>query len=192
MRSERISIAALIVISLSFIALNSHPNSRQAVYAQQEGLDDADSLVLAVNLERIKAQILLAQQFFDNNETNNAFIHAYIPHAVTFPAIKNILEQLDSESANQLESRLTDLPINIKSKNASDINVKTELALAYNLLVNLSEKVVGLNQTDKGLKLQTISYLLNDVGKSYTLSNSSQPVEGNQFGDLQVQLNGRL
>ena len=185
MRCERISIAALIIINLSFIALNSYPNAQQAtVYAQQEGLDDADSLVLAVNLERIKAQILLAQQFFDNNETNKAFIHAYIPHAVTFPTIKNILEQLDSESANQLESRLTDLPINIKSKNASDINVRTELATAYNLLANLSEKVVGLNQTDKGLKLQTISYLLNDIGKSYTLSNSSQPVDGTQFGDL--------
>jgi len=185
MRSERISIAVLIVIIFSFIALNSHTNAQQAVYAQQEGLNDANSLVLAVNLERIKAQILLAQQYFDNNETNKAFIHAYIPHAVTFPVIKNILEQLDSESANQLESRLTDLPINIKSKNASDINVKTELAVAYNLLANISEKVAGLNQTDKGLKLQTLSYLLNDVGKSYALSNSSQLVTGNQFGDLQ-------
>jgi high-affinity iron transporter len=185
MRPKSIPIAALIVINLSFIALNTYPNAQQAVYAQQEGLDYADRLVLAVNLERIKAQILLAQQFFDNNETNKAFIHAYIPHTVTFPAIRNILQQLDSESANQLESRLTDLPINIKSENASDINVRAESAVAYNLLTNLSEKVVGLNQTDKGLKLQTVSYLLNDAGKSYALSNSSQLIDGKEFQDFQ-------
>jgi high-affinity iron transporter len=90
MRPKSMPIAALIVINLSFIALNTYPNAQQAVYAQQEGLDYADRLVLAVNLERIKAQILLAQQFFDNNETNKAFIHAYIPHTVTLPAIQNL------------------------------------------------------------------------------------------------------
>src|SRR5262245_33661586 len=112
MRSKTIAIAALILINLSFISISTTSNSLQVVDAQQAALDDADSLVLAVNLARIKAQILLAQQFLDNNETNKAFIHAYIPHSVTLPEIRSIVERLDSESANQLESKLTDLPIN--------------------------------------------------------------------------------
>lgn len=184
MMRKTLPTAISIIIILSFITVNSYSNYQDTAYAQQSDLDGADILVVMVNLERIRAQILLTQEGLDNNDTNKAFIHAYIPHAVTFPSIKNILKVLDSESAKQLEAKLTDLPINIRAKNASNIDLRNQLEVTNDLLIKLSGQAVGLNQIDKGITLQTVTYLLNDAGKSYAMSNSSQSNSGEQFQDL--------
>jgi high-affinity iron transporter len=72
-------------------------------------LSDPDILVLIVNLERIKAQISLTQDSLDNGDMEMAFAHAYIPHSVTFPSIKKILEKVNPEPAKRLETLLTSI-----------------------------------------------------------------------------------
>src|SRR5213593_1207080 len=84
-----------------------------ATFAQQ--VNDADALVIMVNLERIRAQLQLADQSLAAGDSEMSFAHAFIPHTTTFPAIKSQLKEVDSQSATRLESLLTDLPVNIKS-----------------------------------------------------------------------------
>jgi high-affinity iron transporter len=177
-------IRTVILIIFSSIALSSLLISYHFSYAQQARLNDSDILVLMVNLERIRAQISLAQNSLDNGDIEMSFAHAYIPHSVTFPSIKKIVEEVNPEPAKRLETLLTDLPINIRAKNGSHVDLGNELQAINTLLSDVLNQAVGSNQTDKGMTLQTITYLLKDAGKSYVMSNSSQSINGQQLQDL--------
>lgn len=184
MRYKDTPIRTVIFITLFSTVLSPLLNSYYFSYAQQAPLNDSDILLLMVNLERIRAQISLAQDSLVNDDVDTAFAHAYIPHSVTFPSIKKILEELNSEPAKRLENLLTDLPINIRAKNGSYIDLGNDLQAINTLLSNVLNQAIGSNQTDKGIILQTTTYLLNDAGKSYVMSNSSQSTNGQQFQDL--------
>jgi high-affinity iron transporter len=177
-------IRTVILIIFSSIALSSLLISYHFSYAQQARLNDSDILVLMVNLERIRAQISLAQNSLDNGDIEMSFAHAYIPHSVTFPSIKKIVEEVNPEPAKRLETLLTDLPINIRAKNGSHVDLGNALQAINTLLSDVLNQAVGSNQTDKGMTLQTITYLLKDAGKSYVMSNSSQSINGQQLQDL--------
>src|SRR5213593_3164000 len=84
-----------------------------ATFAQQA--NDADALVIMVNIERIRAQLQLADQSLTAGDSEMAFAHAFIPHTTTFPSIKSQLKEIDEKSATQLEAVLTELPVNIRS-----------------------------------------------------------------------------
>ena len=174
MTSNNTPIRTVIFITFFSIVLGPLLNSYYLTYAQQARLNDLNILILMVNLERIRAQILLTQDSLAIGDIDMAFAHAYIPHSVTFPSIKKILQELDSESANQLEDKLTDLPINIRAKNGSSVDPGNDLQAINTLLSDVLNQAMGSNQTDKGITLQTITYLLNDAGKSYLMSNSTE------------------
>jgi high-affinity iron transporter len=183
MTSNNTPIRTVIFITFFSIVLGPLFNSYYLTYAQQARLNDLNILILMVNLERIRAQISLTQDSLAIGDIDTAFAHAYIPHSVTFPSIKKILQELDSESANQLEDKLTDLPINIRAKNGSSVDPVNDLQAINTLLGNVLNQAMGSNQTDKGITLQTITYLLNDAGKSYLMSNSSQSTNERQLQD---------
>jgi high-affinity iron transporter len=184
MRYKDAPIRTVIFITLFSTVLSPLLNSYYFSYAQQAPLNDSDILLLTVNLERIRAQISLAQDSLANGDVEMAFAHAYIPHSVTFPTIKKILEELNSEPAKRLENLLTDLPINIRAKNGSYVDLGNDLQAINSLLNDVLNQAIGSNQTDKGIRLQTATYLLNDAGKSYVMSNSSQSTNGQQLQDL--------
>lgn len=137
-------------------------------FAQQDG--DAGVLIIMVNLERIRAQLQLADQSLAAGDSEAAFAHAFIPHTVTFPSIKSQLKELDDSSATQLEALLTDLPIDIRSSEQPAGASRQDIAQIEDLLDDVMEKL-GPLASDKAMVAQTVVFLLRDAVQSYQLSN---------------------
>lgn len=148
---------------------------------------DADALIIMVNLERIRAQLLLADQSRAAGDSEAAFAHAFIPHTTTFPSIKSQLKELDEQSATQLEALLTDLPINIQSGDQPVDASRQDIAQIASLLDGILSKL-GPLASDKGMISQTVVFLLRDAVQSYQLSNggSSQVDYENAIGLVNV------
>ena len=149
---------ALVLVILSPVAIS----------AQQ--VNDDTALIIMVNVERINNQLQLADDSLAVGDTESAFAHAFIPHAVTFPSIKSQLKELDDESATRLEELLTELPIKIKAGDQPANTLRHEIVQIKDLLG------VILNQlepfaSDKSMISQTVVFLLRDAVRSYQLSN---------------------
>jgi high-affinity iron transporter len=174
--------STVIVLTLVVIVLILNP---VATFAQQ--VNDADALIIMVNIERIMAQLQLADQSLAAGDSEAAFAHAFIPHTTTFPSIKNQLSELDSQSATQLESLLTDLPINIRSGDQSADASRQSIAQIETLLDDILVKL-GPLASDKGMISQTVVFLLRDAVQSYQLSNggTSQVEHENAIGLVNV------
>jgi high-affinity iron transporter len=139
-------------------------------FAQQAS--DADVLIIMVNLERIRAQLQLADRSLAADDSEAAFAHAFIPHTTTFPSIKSQLKELDGQSAAQLEALLTDLPINIQSSDRPADTSRQDIAQIVGLLDDILAKLGSLAY-DKGMISQTAVFLLRDAVQSYQLSNGA-------------------
>ena len=138
------------------------------VFAQQ--VDDDHALVIMVNIERIRAQLLLADQSLTAGDSEMAFAHAFIPHTTTFPSIKSQLKEIDEKSATQLEALLTDLPVKIRSADQPVDTLRQDIAQIESLLDGISAKL-GPLASDKATTSQTVVFLLKDAVQSYKLSD---------------------
>jgi high-affinity iron transporter len=138
-------------------------------FAQQAS--DADALIIMVNIERMRAQLQLADQSLVAGDSEAAFAHAFIPHTATFPSIKNQLKEVDGQSAAQLEALLTDLPINIQSGDQPADASRQDIAQIETLLDDILAKL-GPLASDKDMISQTVVFLLRDAVQSYQISNS--------------------
>ncbi|HEX5904703.1 MAG TPA: hypothetical protein VFY50_01505, partial [Candidatus Nitrosocosmicus sp.] len=150
------------------------------VYAQTNAtstlLSDENSLIIMVNLERIRNQILLAEKSFVSGDKDMAFAHSYIPHSVTFPSLKSQLIAINSQSASQLESLLTDIPISIRAGENRQLQGKlqSDLRAIEQLLDDISNQTVAQRESsNKSFIANTIVFLLRDAEQSYRLSNAS-------------------
>ena len=99
-------------IALPLLGLVALTAFLPAAWAQ---VDDAKALVIIVNMERIRAQLMLAEQAMQVGDTEGAFAHSFISHTTIFPSVKQPLRDLDEQQATQLESALTDLPLSIRA-----------------------------------------------------------------------------
>jgi len=134
-----------------------------------------DELLLMVNLARIRTQIMLTEKSLAEGDNYMVFAHAYIPHSVIFPAIKNILEKVvnNSNSINRLESGLADMAFMLKSEVSVDkIKQKTK---EFNTILDDFEiqAINPVSQTNKSLIAQITILLLKDADKSYPLANTA-------------------
>ena len=102
----------LIVLVITLPVLNNNLSSAQQ---QTAGELNNDTLIVMVNLERIRTQLLLTEKNLNDGNKDMAFAHAFIPHSITFPSIKSQLIDINKQFATELEARLIDLPFNIKS-----------------------------------------------------------------------------
>ena len=165
-------------------------------------ISQKDAQLIFLNLERINSQIELTAQDLKDNNTEGAFYHSYIPHSVTYPTIKQLLDKVDPSASIKLEGLLTDLPIFINSKTqnntqSSDVfsSVNSESNLIQiqetieNLTNNLMEnRVNGTNPSDSIplltnndlLTLRTSLLLLDDSLQSYIKSNVSNIISAEQ------------
>ena len=138
-------------------------------------LNNPNVLIIFFNLQRIQTQLSLAQKALERGDNYMAFAHAYIPHSVIFPSIKNLVEQVDDNglSAIRLEFALTDLPFMIKSASPPDIIRKT-IIKDKNLLNSISYNMIEpVTKSDRmSIMLQTALFLLGDAEKSYQLSTA--------------------
>ena len=69
----------------------SGPSTKTIETTKTEGMD---VLLVMVNLARIRTQIMLTEKSLEEGDNYMAFAHAYIPHSVIFPSIKDILKKL--------------------------------------------------------------------------------------------------
>ena len=149
------------------------------VYAQTNVtstlLSDENSLIIMVNLERIRNQILLAEESVASGDKDMAFAHSYIPHSVIFPSIKGQLNAINSQSASQLEALLTDIPISIRSGENAELQGKlqSDLSSIERLLDNILNQTVGQYASNNGFIANIVVSLLRDAEQSYRLSNAT-------------------
>jgi high-affinity iron transporter len=149
------------------------------VYAQTNAtstlLSDENSLIIMVNLERIRNQVLLAEESIASGDKDMAFAHSYIPHSVIFPSIKGQLNAINSQSASQLEALLTDIPISIRSRENAELQgeLQSDLTSIERLLDNILNQTVGQYASNNGFIANIVVFLLRDAEQSYRLSNAS-------------------
>ena len=140
-------------------------------------LNTTDAFIVLFNLQRIQTQLDLSRDALNKDDSYAAFAHAYIPHSVIYPSIRNLVEQVNkngSISTTKLESALTDIPFMIKS--GSSINgVRDAIAKDKYLLNSISSNIAESipNAYRIPVMLQTAVFLLRDAEKSYQLSNAS-------------------
>lgn len=115
---------------------------------------------------------------------NSAFSHAYLPHSVTFPAIKSLVSQHNSSLSSKIESLLTDLPLEIQTINKTDVKMTTYTAnQLYNKLNEMNESLSYLSNqsinsslfSNKAFTIQVASSLLEDAKQLYIISNVGTP-----------------
>jgi hypothetical protein len=75
-------------------------------------ISQKDAQLIFLNLERINSQIDLTVQNLEDNNTEGAFYHSYIPHSVTYPTIKQLLEKIDPSGSNTLSGLIYNVHCN--------------------------------------------------------------------------------
>jgi high-affinity iron transporter len=153
-------------------------------------LNNTNAFIIFFNLQRIHTQLSLTQKALERGDNYMAFAHAYIPHSVIFPSIKNLVEQVDDNglSATRLESAITDLPFMIKSASPSDI-IRNTIVKDKNLLNSISDKIIEsvFKSDTMPIMLQTVVFLLGDSERSYQLSKAG--ISNKNYDDGAVQNN---
>ncbi|HZB98445.1 MAG TPA: FTR1 family protein, partial [Nitrososphaeraceae archaeon] len=175
LRKMKVRIYFVVILIIIALGITLPALDNYLSYAQQQMTEELnnETVVVMVNLERIRTQLLLAEKSLNDGDKDMAFAHAFIPHSTTFPSIKNQLIDINEQFASDLEAMLIDLPINIKTANDSLHNSKLEISRINNLLNGLSSQVRGSDtQADKSLIAQIIVFLLRDAAKSYQISNA--------------------
>ena len=154
--------------------------SNISVYGQlsvnsSQNNDDKNLFITMLNLERIRNQIILTEKSLTVGDKDMAFVHAYIPHSVIFPSVKDQLNNISSQSVSQLESLLTDLPIRIKAGESVELQGKLqndlrsiEQILDSILMQDLGQDVLS----NKTVVANILVFLLRDAEQSYRLSNA--------------------
>jgi high-affinity iron transporter len=150
------------------------------VYGQAPS--DTDALIMMVNIERIRTQLWLAEQALAEGDSEMAFAHTFIPHTTTFPAIKDQLIQTSGQqSATQLESLLTDLPLKMRTGEYSSEETIESIRQIRILLDEISQQSIGPQYlSDKSMVSQVIVFLLRDAIQSYSTISNASSAPGNE------------
>ncbi|MCI0559778.1 MAG: FTR1 family iron permease [Nitrososphaera sp.] len=154
------------VLAFLFILLVLAPDATLG-----QSASGTDSLIIIVNLERIRAQLLMTERSLESGDIESAFAHAFIPHATTFPSLKPQLRAFDEQSAIELESLLTELPIQIRTGGLSNEELRQDIAEIQTVINELFVKLDS-QLTERTTVSQTVVFLLRDAVQSYELSNS--------------------
>ncbi|MER3408135.1 MAG: hypothetical protein C4292_05170, partial [Nitrososphaera sp.] len=162
-------LSLLLVVSIfSFSGRSLAYASADPAAAASSGLDDATRLIAAVNVERMKTQMMLVERSLAAGDADGAFAHAFIPHATTFPAVKGQLYALDPKMAGELEASLTDLAFGMRDGKLGAGEAKALAGKISGLLDDASSEL----PLDRGMASQTAAFLLRDAVQSYRLSNA--------------------
>jgi high-affinity iron transporter len=188
---RKIALALVMLMALALLAPS-------LAHAQA---DDARALIIIVNMERIRAQLLAAEDAIDVGDSEAAFAHAFIPHSVVFPAVKSQLQAVDGQASAQLEAALTDLPLKIKSGELSGEQTVAEIQRIEGMVDGIL--ALPTVAADKGMISQAIVFLLRDAVQSYELSESGTnavdyqsaqglvQVSASRFQDISDQIDNR-
>jgi high-affinity iron transporter len=160
--------------TLATIALAASLLLLSPVFSVAQETSNQDAMIIIINLERIRTQLLLAESSFEAGDTESAFAHAFIPHSVTFPSIKSLLVSTDQQLSSDLESLLTELPIKIRTGGISLDAVRSDIAQINSIIDDITNKINPGLDTDKSVSSQLVVFLLRDSVQSYQLFQSEQ------------------
>src|SRR5918999_6160761 len=104
-QQKKVSYVTILFVSLLVFMLVL-PSLNNLIYAQTTGrtttsttsLPDPNMLIIMVNIERIRNQILLTEMSLAADDKDMAFAHSYIPHSAIFSSIKGQLNDINSQS----------------------------------------------------------------------------------------------
>lgn len=177
---------SILVISAAAIGIWSGCGGSRNVFAQNS-IDDANSLIIIVNVARIQAQLDSAEKNIDAGNNEEAFAHAYTIHSIIFPSIKDLLTESHSKSESQLEGSLVDLSFNIKDGYYSSSALKQEIYTVRGQLNGTLDEAGGTKLlSDPAFASQVSSKLLDDAAKSYQIFLAKSKVANytNYLSDL--------
>jgi high-affinity iron transporter len=174
--------------------------SNISVYGQlsvnsSQNNDDKNLFITMLNLERIRNQIILTEKSLTVGDKDMAFLHAYIPHSVIFPSVKDQLNNISSQSVSQLESLLTDLPISIKAGESVELQGKlqSDLRSIEQILDSILKHDLGQDVlSNKTVVANIVVFLLRDAEQSYRLSNAVTSTDQQQDDKSSNQLFSRI
>jgi high-affinity iron transporter len=172
MGTKNIFVFALLAALVSAAAV------RPVAFAQ---LSDSDSVVVLVNLERIRTQVQLADNSLQAGDRDSAFSHAFIPHSAILPSIKGQLSALDAASTEKLESALTDYAFQIKDGTLSSDQANGQVPKIFAILDTLSSST-GKSH-DKDVVSQVMAFLLRDAASSYRQATAVEYQNANGLVD---------
>lgn len=182
---KRIFVCVMIaVVIFTVISGLEYTLKKSSIYAD-ENLNDVDSLILYVNLERINSQLVASKNSLENGHYPSAFEHTFLPHAFIFPTIKDFSKEVDPPLSLNLESVLTDIPLNIQkiqnSNNGQNVttihnDVINSLQKGQDIISAIKDKVNSfIGNNSKSFYSQSSIILLDDSLEAYkkAFSNSS-------------------
>ncbi|TVP40500.1 FTR1 family iron permease [Candidatus Nitrosocosmicus arcticus] len=173
-------ILLLLIVNILFSSVNN-VLAQYSTSIENLAISNEDLLLLNINLNRMDAQIDILLNKINTNNNSLLFEHAYIPHSIIFPSIKPVAISIDGELTTNLENKLTDIPLQIRSTPDSPI-ILTEIIDSKNIIDDFYSKLKNtLSAQDFSiLESQTMSYLLRDAHNSYGLYlNSSKIADTN-------------
>ncbi|WP_458744912.1 FTR1 family iron permease [Candidatus Nitrosocosmicus sp. T] len=166
----------IVNISFSFV---SNALAQNSTSTENPTISNEDLLLLNINLNRIDTQLDILLNKININNNSLLFEHAYIPHSIIFPSTKPVAISIDEELARNLENKLTDIPLQIRSNPDSPV-ILTEINDSKNIIDDFYSKLKDTfsAQDFSILESQTMSYLLRDAYNSYGLYlNSSKTAD---------------
>ena len=169
-------ILLFLIANISFSSVNN-ALAQNSTSTENPTVSNQDLLLLNINLNRIDTQLDILLNKININNDSLLFEHAYIPHSIIFPSIKPVAISIDEELARNLENKLTDIPLQIRSNPDSPV-ILTEINDSKNIIDNFYSKLKDtLSAQDFSiLESQTMSYLLRDAYNSYGLYLNSSKI----------------
>ena len=169
-------ILLFLIANISFSSVNN-ALAQNSTSTENPTVSNQDLLLLNINLNRIDTQLDILLNKININNDSLLFEHAYIPHSIIFPSIKPVAISIDEELARNLENKLTDIPLQIRSNPDSPV-ILTEINDSKNIIDNFYSKLKDtLSPQDFSiLESQTMSYLLRDAYNSYGLYLNSSKI----------------
>ena len=144
--------------------------------AQNDASSTEDPLLMLVSSERMRIQVDLSQQSYDDGRVEDALSHIYVPLSVTFQSVKAELKSfIGEEKASELEAILADIPTDIKAGNSQALD--QQFGRVGQILDEIEAKTEeGSSPAIRnGLISQTVVVLLKDAGQFY-LKQSESPL----------------
>jgi high-affinity iron transporter len=169
-------ILLFLIVNISFSSVNN-VLAQNSTSTENPAISNQDLLLLNINLNRIDTQLDILLNKININNNSLLFEHAYIPHSIIFPSIKPVAISIDEELARNLENKLTDIPLQIRSNPDSPV-ILTEINDSKNIIDDFYSKLKDtLSAQDFSiLESQTMSYLLRDAYNSYGLYLNSSKI----------------
>jgi high-affinity iron transporter len=169
-------ILLFLIANISFSFVNN-ALAQNSTSTENPTVSNQDLLLLNINLNRIDTQLDILLNKININNDSLLFEHAYIPHSIIFPSIKPVAISIDEELARNIENKLTDIPLQIRSNPDSPV-ILTEINDSKNIIDDFYSilKDTLSAQDFSILESQTMSYLLRDAYNSYGLYLNSSKI----------------